>query len=165
METLLRSFLPQVKYIKTEKRPDGEEISLSYSGGTDSSAAALLMPEETLLAYHERSFASMINHENQHQLFQVWKDLKKRSILTVPLNHELIRTHHQKPIGLSTDYAAGSHLILLADHLDIGHIAFGTPIDNTWLNKGLGYRIFLCQIIGHIGQTGLHTQGSNWNFQ
>ena len=142
METLLRPFLSQVKSIKTEKRPDGKEISLSYSGGTDSSAAALLMPEETLLAYHERSFYSMINHENQHQLFQVWNDIKKRSILTVPSNHELIRTHHQNPIGFSTDYAAGSHLILLADHLDIGHIAFGTPIDNTWLNKGLEYRDF-----------------------
>ena len=43
---------------------------------------------------------------------------------------------HGKPTGFSTDYAAGVHLVLLADHLDLKGIAFGTPIDNTWLAKG-----------------------------
>jgi hypothetical protein len=44
--------------------------------------------------------------------------------------------------GFSSPYAAGVHLILLADHLNLKGIAFGTPIDNCWLEKGNKYRDF-----------------------
>ena len=63
-------------------------------------------------------------------------------MLTVPSNHEIIRTFHGKQVGFSTDYASGVHLILLADMFDLGGIAFGVPIDNTWLQKGKWYRDF-----------------------
>ncbi len=45
-------------------------------------------------------------------------------------------------VGFSTDYAAGVHLILLADYLNLKGIAFGMPIDNGWLEGGKKYRDF-----------------------
>ena len=45
-------------------------------------------------------------------------------------------------IGFSTDYASGVHLILLADELNLSGIAFGVPIDNSWLAKGAVFRNF-----------------------
>ena len=44
--------------------------------------------------------------------------------------------------GFSTDIASAVHLILTADHFDLGGIAFGMPIDNTYLWHGHRWRDF-----------------------
>lgn len=142
LEVLLSPWIPATKLWNIEKRTPGRNHSLSYSGGVDSTAAMLLMPEETILAYHERNFTSMINHSLPHSTFAAIKDRTSREVLCIPSNHEKIRTYHGKQTGFSTDHAAGVHLILLSDFLDLRGIAFGTPIDNTWLKKGLLYRDF-----------------------
>lgn len=142
MHVLLKPWVPLVCTIETEKRDLGSRLALSYSGGTDSAAAGILLPDDTILSYHERSFSSMLNHELPHRLFEQLEKQEGRNVLCIPSNHEKIRTFHGKPNGFSTDYAAGVHLILLADHLDLNGIAFGTPIDNTWLEKGRRFRDF-----------------------
>ena len=142
MYVLLKPWVPEVEKIVTDSRAFGNKLALSYSGGTDSAAAGILLPDDTILSYHERSFTSMINHELPHHLFdQIYKKNGRR-VLCIQSNHERIRTFHGKANGFSTDYAAGVHLILLADHLDLEGIAFGTPIDNTWLEKGRRFRDF-----------------------
>ena len=141
-DVLLRPWNKEVKKPITKGRGFGNKLALSYSGGTDSTAAALLLPNDTILGYNERSFTSMIDHRNAFRLFEAWKNKLGRDILTVPSNHEIIRTFHGKQVGFSTDYASGVHLILLADTFDLGGIAFGVPIDNTWLQKGKWYRDF-----------------------
>ena len=84
----------------------------------------------------------MLNHGLAERQFPVWEKSFNRKILQIPSNHELLRTNLGKNIGFSTDFAAGVHLILLADLLDLGTIGFGTPLDNTWLSKGRTYRKF-----------------------
>ena len=123
-------------------RPFGKNAGLAYSGGVDSTAAAILLPQDTILSYHHRTFPSELNHELAERLFDMWEQEHGRSILRVPSNHELIRTSVGMPTGFSTDFAAGVHLVLLSDALDLGTIAFGTPIDNTWLLKGAKFRDF-----------------------
>ena len=142
MDVLLKPWLPEIGEIVTEKRNFGEELALSYSGGTDSAAAGILLPDDTILSYHERNFPSMLSHELPRRLFERLRKKNGREVLCIPSNHERIRTFHGKPNGFSTDYAAGVHLILLADHLNLKGIAFGTPIDNTWLEKGRRFRDF-----------------------
>ena len=71
-----------------------------------------------------------------------WRKKYDQEILIVPSNHERIRASYGKQIGFSTDLAAGVHLILLSDTLNLSSIAFGTPIDNTWLAKGKKFRDF-----------------------
>lgn len=141
-DVLLRPWNKEVKKPITKGRGFGKKLALSYSGGMDSTAAALLLPNDTILGYNERSFTSMLDHRNAFTLFEAWKEKLDRDVLTVPSNHEIIRTFHGKQVGFSTDYASGVHLILLADMFNLGGIAFGVPIDNTWLQKGKWYRDF-----------------------
>ena len=139
-ELLLRPWNKEVKASFEPGRSKGVNYALSYSAGTDSSAAMQIMPENTILGYHERNFKSMIKHDNAHRLIEHLR--QSREVLIVKSNHEHLRTQYGKPNGFSTDYAAGVHLVLLADLLNLKGIAFGTPIDNTWLKKGVAFRDF-----------------------
>ena len=142
MNVLLKPYGIQFETNECAQRPFGKNIGLSYSGGIDSTAAALLLPENTILAYHERSFPSSLSHDLASKVFNLWEQNFNRTVLRIPSNHEIIRSSVNLPVGFSTDFAAGVHLILLADFLDLSTICFGTPIDNTWLEKGATYRDF-----------------------
>ena len=142
MNILLKPYDIRYETNGCKQRPFGNNIALSYSGGIDSTAAALLLPENTILAYHERSFLSSLNHDLASKVFDIWEQNFNRAVLRIPSNHELIRSSVNLPVGFSTDFAAGVHLILLADFLDLNTISFGTPIDNTWLKKGATFRDF-----------------------
>ena len=142
LEVLLSPWIPEVKTWDVKPRQPGKNHSLSYSGGVDSTAALLLMPDDTLLAYHKRNFTSMLNHSLPLSTFAAIRERTGRDVLCISSNHEKIRTYHELQNGFSTANAACVHLILLADHLDLCSIAFGTVIENTWLKKGLTYRDF-----------------------
>ena len=120
----------------------GTQPSLAFSAGTDSTAAALIMPENTILGYHRRNFKSILDHRNADRLLEYMKNEREKNVIDISSNHELLRTYHFKQIGFSSDFACATHLILLADHFDIGAIAFGMPLDNTWLKKGRMFREF-----------------------
>lgn len=142
MNVLLQPFDIRYPIEDINPRSFGNRVALSYSGGIDSTAAAILLPEDTLLSYHRRSFPSSLNHGLSERLFRFWKEQHGRTVSQIPSNHELIRTTMDLPVGFSSDFAAGVHLILLSDTFDIGTLAFGTPIDNTWLRKGSKFRDF-----------------------
>jgi hypothetical protein len=116
--------------------------SLAFSAGTDSTAAALVMPKNTILGYHRRDFESILDHRNADRMLEYMESEQAKTVIDISSNHELIRTYHFKQIGFSSDFACATHLILLADHFDIGAIAFGMPLDNTWLAKGRKFRQF-----------------------
>ena len=141
-EVLLSPWVPSSKDSVPTQRAMGERCSLSFSAGTDSTAAAAVLPESTLLGYHRRSFQSMLDHRNADRLITHFKEFGDRGVISIPSNHELIRTQFGKPVGFSSDFACVSHLILLADHLGIGAIGFGMPLDNTFLWKGRKFRDF-----------------------
>lgn len=141
-ETLLYPWESSTKAAFPSNRPMGERASLSFSAGSDSTAAALVMPSDTLLGYHRRSFESMLDHRNAQRLIDYLNDTGEREVVQIESNHELIRTHHAKPGGFSSDFACSVHLILLADHFGLGAIGFGMPIDNTYLWKGRKFRRF-----------------------
>ena len=140
-EILLYPWFPSMRTDFEKTRSKGGRISLSFSAGIDSTAAMLVMPQSTLLGYHRRSFDTILDHRNADRLLQHLQH-EGRQIIDVPSNHELIRTYHDKQIGFSSDFAASTHLILLADYHDIGALGFGTPIDNTYLSKGRKFRNF-----------------------
>jgi len=141
-ETLLYPWESSMKAPFSSNRSMGSRASLSFSAGTDSTAAALVMPGDTLLGYHRRSFKSMLDHRNAQRLIDYLTNTGEREVFQIESNHELIRTHYGKPVGFSSDFACAVHLILLADHFDLGAIGFGMPVDNTYLWKGRKFRRF-----------------------
>lgn len=140
-DVLLRPWVPSVRSPLTPGRVPGTELALSWSAGTDSTAAMQLLPSDTVLGYHRRTVEGLLDHRNADRTIAAVQNGGHR-VVTVPSDHEIIRTHRGKSIGFSTDYASGVHLILLADHLNLGGIAFGVPSDNTWLWKGRKFRDF-----------------------
>jgi hypothetical protein len=141
-EVLLSPWISSSKGPLPKGRILGGRGSLSFSAGTDSTAAAAVMADSTLLGYHRRSFDSMLDHRNAERLINHLNSTGEREVLSISSNHELIRTNYGKPVGFSTDFACASHLLLLADHFDLGGIGFGMPIDNTYLWKGRKFRKF-----------------------
>jgi len=123
-------------------RKVGSIPALAFSAGTDSTAAALIMPKNTILGYHRRNFESILDHRNADRLLKHMEIERGQFVVDVSSNHELIRTYHFKQTGFSSDFACATHLILLADHFNIGALAFGMPLDNTWLEKGRKFREF-----------------------
>jgi hypothetical protein len=123
------------------RRP-GKRPGLSFSGGIESTAAMLLMPRNTVVAYHERDFESMLKHDNAHRFIRRLRWRHLRRIHIIKSDHEKIRTNWGKMNGFSTDLACAVHLILLADHFDLDSIAIGMPIDNSWLAQGRVFRDF-----------------------
>ena len=142
MQMLLGPWVPTTKQWSVGPREPGKRLGLAYSGGVDSTAALLLLPDDTILAYHQRNFDSMLSHTLPMATFEAIKQRTGREVLCIPSNHERIRTYHGMVNGFSDAHAAGVHLVLLADHLDLAGIAFGTPIDNTWLKRGSVFRDF-----------------------
>ena len=141
-EVLLAPFVPNTRKITSQNRKFGNHTALSYSGGVDSTAAAILLQDDVLLGYHYRSFPSNLRHDLAQKTFDEWQLKFGRKVLIFPSDHETIRTFYGKNFGFSTDYASGVHFILLADHLDLKSICFGTVLENTWLEKGVKYRNF-----------------------
>jgi hypothetical protein len=139
---LLDPWFPNIIYGYEWSRKPGNRPGLSFSGGIESTAAMLIMPRNTVLAYHERDFESMIKHDNALRFIRRLKWRYFRKVHIVKSNHEKIRTHWGLMNGFSTDLACGVHLILLADHFKLNSLAVGMPIDNSWLAAGRVYREF-----------------------
>ena len=140
-EILLYPWHNQARQEFEKTRSKGTIPALSFSAGTDSTAAAMIMPEETILGYHRRSVDSILDHRNAERLLSHFESIG-RPVVDISSNHELIRTYKFKQIGFSTDFACASHLILLSDFYDLGAIAFGMPLDNSYLWKGRKFRKF-----------------------
>ena len=139
---LLDPWVPGIITGHEWSREPGKRPGLSFSGGIESTAALLLMPRNTAIAYHERDFESMLKHDNAKRFIKRLRWRHFRKVTIVKSNHERIRTHFGKANGFSTDLACAVHLILLADYLDLDSISVGMPIDNSWLNHGRKFRDF-----------------------
>ena len=117
-------------------RRNGFRAALSYSAGVDSHACLSLMPKNTLVMYHERSgFKSALEHVNAVTMLDDLKE-KGHPVIRVKSNHEQIRLDYGKGVGFSTDFAVGAMTILLADFYSINGIAFGMPLENSYLFHG-----------------------------
>ena len=127
---------------KPSRRP-GMRPGLAFSAGVDSTAAMCLMPDRTLLFYHERSgIDSIMNHENANRFINHLIEDEGRPVIRVKSNHEISRTLGGKTPGFTTDYACAVHVILLADHYDLDSIATGMPLENSYLFHGQTFRNF-----------------------
>jgi len=129
------------KYKNTFSRKFGEKNSLSFSTGVDSTAAMLLLPNDTILSYHYRDYPSRIDHSNAMRFIKYLKS-NNRDVLVIPSNHEKIRTFNGLHEGFSTDFACLVHLVLLADYLNLKSISTGMVLESAYLKFGNCYQNF-----------------------
>ena len=140
---LLSPYEPTILDNWEPSRRPGMRPGLAFSAGVDSTAAMCLMPDRTLLFYHERSgIDSIMNHENANRFINHLIEEEGRPVIRVKSNHEISRTLGDKTPGFTTDYACAVHVILLADHYDLDSIATGMPLENSYLFHGQTFRNF-----------------------
>lgn len=126
-------------YTWIPSRRQGTHPGLSFSTGVDSTAAMLLMPDDTQFVYYRRDYASKINHANAWRMMEHIKPM----VWCVDSDSELIRKEFAGlNHGFSSDYHCGVGLILLADYLDIGAFATGMVLESAYLYSGYKYRNF-----------------------
>jgi hypothetical protein len=127
---------------KPSRRP-GWRPGLAFSGGIDSTAAMLLMPQLTVLIYNERSeISTILDHTNAFRFIKYLEDERGQPIIRMKSNHESIRMSAGKGPGFSTDYACAVQVILLADYLGLDSMGTGMPLENSYFFHGYRYRNF-----------------------
>lgn len=127
---------------KPSRRP-GWRPGLAFSGGIDSTAAMLLMPQSTVLVYNERSeITTILDHTNAFRFIDHLEDEKGKPVIRIKSNHECIRMSAGKGPGFSTDYACAVQVILLADYLCLDSMGTGMPLENSYFFHGYRYRNF-----------------------
>ena len=140
---LLSPYEPSILENWEPTRRPGIRPGLAFSAGVDSTAAMCLMPDRTLLFYHERSgIDTIMNHGNANRFINHLIEEEGRPVIRVKSNHEIARTIGGKSPGFTTDYACAVHVILLADHFDLDSIATGMPLENSYLFHGQKFRNF-----------------------
>lgn len=130
-------------------RKQGKKIGHCFSTGMDSTAAMLLLPEDTELIYHQRINCEFGQYNQENALYMISQ--MKRKVHIVQSDHERIKTsfpgcpvsYGVKRGGFSTDFACGAGAILLADYLDLGYFSTGTILGSTYIEKGGKYRDFI----------------------
>lgn len=117
--------LVQPYVASNESRP-----GLSFSGGADSTASLLLMPENTVAVFMDRPLkfgASLYNKSAAYQTIKHANDLGYESKI-VECNLEYLRS----PLGFPNDLSPAVPLILLSSILDLDCVAFGTVLESAY---------------------------------
>ena len=123
--------------VKPFKPPARSRPGLAYSGGADSTAALSVMPGNTVPVFMNRPmrkgsvYDSDAPIKNCELLGQIGYDVK-----VIDCDLEYLRN----PVGFPSDLAHAIPLILLAESLRIGSIAFGTILESAY---GIGHEHYI----------------------
>ena len=103
---------------------------LSFSGGADSTAALLLMPETTLAVFMDRPLKEKASLYNKSAAYATIKHANAigHDVRIVGCNLEYLRS----PIGFPSDLAPSVPLILMAAKNNVDSIAFGTVLESAY---------------------------------
>jgi hypothetical protein len=113
----------------------GSVAGLAFSGGVDSTAALSLLPGNTVSVFLDRPSVEGSLY-NKEAALKACSSLLERGweCLVVPCDLELVR----KPTGFPVDVANGVPAILLAQHLGLGSIAYGSVMESLYsLGRGV----------------------------
>ena len=138
----------EISKIEWENRSSNGRIGIAFSGGADSSAAAIISPKEfTSLCYFKRDgFESKLHQESQLKCLE-WFRKKGYDCHSIETNVEFLRTKIIKngknlAPGFLTDLASLVPTILMADFLGISYVTHGGVFDSCYMWKGLWFREF-----------------------
>jgi len=114
-------------------RVQGKHPGLCFSGGVDSLAAKILMPDDTRLVFHNRVLQIPCN--NSYGLAKNIFDKMDREVYVVDSNSDVFRMTHGDGCGYSSTFCCGLGVILLADYLDLGYFATGMVLDSAYISQ------------------------------
>jgi hypothetical protein len=127
--------------VDDRRRRPGRQTLLSFSAGTDSTAALTLLPDATFRYYCERAFDRyLLGSGAEVALPDIgpWRDRmgQVENLTIVPNTFELARIAAGGRLGFAHNYGYGAIGLLLADHLEAGVLAFGSVMEQVFLRLG-----------------------------
>lgn len=127
-----KKILPVDPQLGSRPLPDDSVPVLCFSGGVDSTAAAILMPKNTWLVFADRDMddPKQIGHYKKDAALFACQQMQSKGhrVVKVLTNFEFIRD----PMGFPTHFSSGVPAILLADHFHSTTIAFGTVLESAF---------------------------------
>ena len=104
--------------------------ALAFSGGADSTAALLVMPENTLAVFLDRPIKEKTSMYNKSAALATLSFAKKAGydVLSLECDVEYIR----QPLGFATDLVPSIPILALAASHNIEAVAFGTVMESAY---------------------------------
>ena len=122
------------EFLSTSGRPytsksDGKP-GLAFSGGMDSTAALLLMPNKTVPVFLDRPHRANTTLYNKSAAKATLAFLESKGVpnISISTDVEFIRN----PVGFPTDLATGIPVLALASHFQFDSVGFGTVMESAY---------------------------------
>jgi len=124
-----------------DRRPVGTRTLLSFSLGTDSTAAMTLLPDATIRYYCERPYNRYFTRTGAEVRLPEptpWETRLDRvdNLIRVPQTFEQLRLAAGAGHGFAHNYGYAAIGLLLADLTDAGTLAFGSVMEQVYLRSG-----------------------------
>lgn len=103
---------------------------LAFSGGADSTASLLVMPDNTLSVFMDRPLKKKASMYNKSAAYATIKHAKDCGFDTLSLECDV--EYVRKPLGFPTDLVPSIPIIALASSHNIDCIAFGTVMESAY---------------------------------
>jgi len=110
-------------------KSDGKP-GLAFSGGMDSTAALLLMPNKTVPVFLDRPHRANTTLYNKSAAKATLAFLESKGVpnISISTDVEFIRN----PVGFPTDLATGIPVLALASHFQFDSVGFGTVMESAY---------------------------------
>ena len=149
-EWILYSGVDRIAFGVTTPAPDppagarrftGRSTLLSYSLGTDSTAAMALLPEDTIRYYCRRPYTSYLTRTGAAVPLPdpaPWEERLARlsNVVLVSNTFERIQLAAGGRHGFAHNFGYAAVGLLIADHVDAGVLAFGSVLEQVFLRSG-----------------------------
>lgn len=104
--------------------------ALAFSGGADSTASLLVMPESTLSVFMDRPLKKKVSMYNKSAAYATIKHAKQSGYDVIKLECDV--EYLRQPLGFPTDLVPSIPILALAAAERIDSIAFGTVMESSY---------------------------------
>ena len=117
-------------------RARGRELAISYSGGADSAAVAVIFPDAPFITFQRVSHPRRPNRWTHYRSDTIVRlaQATGRDLTVVQSDLEFVLSYPRP--GYPEHHAVLAGAILLADRMDLGGVALGYEIGSRWLGGG-----------------------------
>src|SRR5690606_38512576 len=122
--------------IRAEPRAAGSTLAISYSGGADSVAAAVVYPDAPFVHFRRMSHPRVPNRWPHYRSDVLAKLAEQTGRPLTTVGSDLEYTLAEPRPGYPEHHAVAAGALLNADRLDLGGLGFGYEIGSRWLGGG-----------------------------
>jgi len=122
--------------IGAEPRAAGSTLAISYSGGADSVAAAVVYPDAPFVHFRRMSHPRVPNRWPHYRSDVLAKLAEQTGRPLTTVGSDLEYTLAEPRPGYPEHHAVAAGALLNADRLDLGGLGFGYEIGSRWLGGG-----------------------------